>query len=67
MGIRADVEYKVFEHVDNMALLQELRLGEPADHDVSPEEILGFLVQWIAGIQDGLLLLADHIDETPSA
>jgi hypothetical protein len=66
MSIRNEVEYKVFEDIKNVALLQELRLGEPSETKVDLDEVVGFLVEWIAGIQNGLFLLADHVDELAS-
>jgi hypothetical protein len=62
MSIRGEVEYKVFEHVENVALLQELRTGEPAGVEIDDAEAIGFLTQLLLGTQDGLFLLADHVD-----
>jgi hypothetical protein len=67
MSIRGEVEYKVFERLENLDLLQELRLGEYSQTEVSLPEVLGFVIQWISGIQDGLFLLADHVDKLAGA
>lgn len=67
MSIRGAVEYKVFEHIENVTLLEGLRLGDVSEGTVSRDEAVEFLVQWIAGVQDGLFLLADHVDKLASA
>lgn len=62
MSLRARVLYEINKDIDNEDLLRELRLGEPSAADISDAEAIGFLAQWLAGVERGLLLLAEELE-----